>query len=152
MEPLYSWNFSTDKQRSSLWYMIALSVVIGLVVWGFMTKQYVMSFLIILITGISFFIENNSEEMILLTLNQLGIKINNSFYDYSKIGSYTFIYDGENAVILRLHLLNKWIKVVDLQVDNSITIDLKQILPNFIREDEKAELSFTDKLIRWLKL
>jgi hypothetical protein len=55
-------------------------------------------------------------------------------------------------VILRLHLLNKWIKVVDLQVDNSITIDLKQILPNFIREDEKAELSFTDKLIRWLKL
>ncbi len=152
MEPLYSWNFSTDKQRSSLWYMIALSVVIGLVVWGFMTKQYVMSFLIILITGISFFIENNSEEMILVTLNQLGIKINNSFYDYSKIGSYTFIYDGENAVILRLHLLNKWIKVVDLQVDNSITIDLKQILPNFIREDEKAELSFTDKLIRWLKL
>jgi hypothetical protein len=107
MEPLYSWNFSTDKQRSSLWYMIALSVVIGLVVWGFMTKQYVMSFLIILITGISFFIENNSEEIILVTLNQLGIKINNSFYDYSKIGSYTFIYDGENAVILRLHLLNK---------------------------------------------
>jgi hypothetical protein len=51
--------------------MIALSVVIGLVVWGFMTKQYVMSFLIILITGISFFIENNSEENITVTLNQL---------------------------------------------------------------------------------
>lgn len=152
MEPLYAWNFSTDKQRSGLWYMIALSVVIGLVVWGFMTKQYVMSFLIILITGISFFIENNSEENITVTLNQLWIKINNSFYDYSKIASYTFIYDWEFAVILRLHLLNKWIKVVDLQVDNSITIDLKQILPNFVNEDEKAELSFTDKLIRWLKL
>jgi hypothetical protein len=108
--------------------------------------------LIILITGISFFIENNSEENITVTLNQLWIKINNSFYDYSKIASYTFIYDWEFAVILRLHLLNKWIKVVDLQVDNSITIDLKQILPNFINEDEKAELSFTDKLIRWLKL
>lgn len=152
MEPLYVWSFSSDKNRWSLWYIIALSVIIGLVVWGFFTKQYVMSFLVILIAGISFFIENNSEDTIEVSLNQLGIKINNSFYDYSKVASYGFIYDWENAVLLRLSLVSKWIRVIDLHVDNEITLDLKQILPNFLTEDEKTELSLTDKFIRFLKL
>lgn len=111
-----------------------------------------MSFLVILISGISFFIENNSDDVIEVSVLPLWLKINNAFYDYSKIAGYTFIYDGENAVILRLNLLQKGIRILDLQIDNSITMDLKQILPNFIKEDENGELSFVDKLIRWFKL
>jgi hypothetical protein len=43
-------------------------------------------------------------------------------------------------------------KFLDLNIDNNIAYDLKQILPNFINEDENQELSFTDKLIKFLKL
>lgn len=152
MQSIYSWNFSSDKQRSPAWYAIAVSVIIGLVIWWFLTKQYIMSFLIILIAWVSFFVENNSEETIFIEITQLWIKVNSAFYDYSKIASYTLIYDEENAVILRLNLLKKWIKTIDLIIDNQIALDLKEILPNFLTEDEKWELSFTDKIIRWLKL
>jgi len=151
-EIIYNWSFSNDKNRWSLWYIIALSVIIWLVVWWFLTRQYVMSFLIILIAWVSFFIENNSEENTNVFITNLWIKINNSFYDFSKISSYTLIYDDENATLLRLSLVKKWIKYLDLNIDNNIALELKSILPNFIKEDEKTELNFSDKLIRILKL
>ncbi len=151
-EVLYGWSFSNDKNRGSLWYIIALSVVIWLVIWGFLSRQYPLSFLIILITWVYFFVENNSEDIINISLTQLWIKLNNSFYDYSKIGSYTIIYNWEQAVILRLTLVKKWLKYLDIKINNEIAIILKEVLPNYIKEDEKWELSLTDKLIQILKL
>lgn len=149
---IYNWSFSNDKNRWGLWYVWALSIIIWLVVWWFLTRQYIMSFLIILIAWVSFFIENNSEEITNVFITKLWIKVNNSFFDFSKIDSYTFIYEKENAVILRLSLIKKWIKYLDLNINNSIALALKEILPNFITEDEKIELSFSDKLIKMLKL
>ncbi len=152
MENLYSFSFSTDKWRWKMWYIIALSVIIWLVIWWFLTRQYVMSFLIILISWISFFIDNNTPDQVNVDINSLWIKINNSFYDYPKIHSYTIIYDWWSAVLLRIALKKRWMKFLDLNIDNNIAYDLKQILPNFINEDENQELSFTDKLIKFLKL
>lgn len=149
---IYNWSFSNDKNRWSLWYIWALSIIIWLVVWWFLTRQYIMSFLIILIAWVSFFIENNSEEITNVFITKLWVKVNNSFFDFSKIDSYTFIYEKENAVILRLSLIKKWIKYLDLNINNSIALALKEILPNFINEDEKTELSFSDKLVKMLKL
>jgi len=149
---IFSWSFSNDKGRGSMWYVIALSVIIGLVVWGFLTKQYVMSFLIILITGVTFFVENNSEENTHISITNLWIKVNNFFYDYSKITAFSLIYDGDQAVILRLQLVKKGIKYLDIMIDNEIVPVLKEILPNFLQEDEHGEFTFTDKIIRILKL
>jgi len=52
-----------------------------------------MSFIVILIAGISYFLEVNIEDEILVQVQQLGIKIGDSFYDYSKIKTFSFIYD-----------------------------------------------------------
>lgn len=149
---IYNWSFSNEKNRWSLWYIIALSVVIWLVIWWFLTKQYVMSFLVILITWVTFFVENNSEETTQVSITNLWIKVNSTFYDFSKISSYWLLYDWENAVFLRLALIKKWIKTLDLDIDNNIALDLKSILPNFLKEDKNAELTFTDKMIKILKL
>ncbi len=151
-EILYSWKFNDKKERSQLWYIITLSIVIWLVIWWFLTKQYWMSFLIMLITWVAYFVENNSEDEVSVNITNLWIKISNTFYDFSKINSYTLIYDGENAVYLRLMINKKWLKVFNIYIDNTIANDLKEILPNFIEENPKWDLSFIEKLINKLKL
>jgi signal transduction histidine kinase len=151
-DTIYTWKFEDKKNRWPLWYIIALSIVIWLSIWWFLTKQYWMSFIILLISWLTYFIENNKEDEIEVNINNLWIKISTIFYDYSKIDSYTFIYNNENAVFLRLNLNKKWIRNIDLYVNNEITEELKNILPNFIKEDKKAELSFSEKLISLLKL
>lgn len=95
---LYTWTFEDKKDRGSLWYIIALSIVIWLAIWWFLTKQYWMSFIVLLIAWISYFVENNSEDTINVELNELGIKIWNSFYDYSKINSFYYVYNWERAI------------------------------------------------------
>jgi len=37
---LYLWSFDSKKNRSSLWYVIVLSIAIGLIIWGFLSKQF----------------------------------------------------------------------------------------------------------------
>lgn len=149
---IYSWSFSSKKERSSMWYIVALSIVIGVVIWWFLTKQYWMSFVVLILTGLIYFIENNSEDIINVEIRNLWIKIWPAFYDYSKIQSYNFIYEWEFSKIMRIVLNTKWIKIIDLEVDNKITLDIKSILPNFLNEWEKQELSFIEKIIKLLKL
>lgn len=149
---LYSWKFSSEKQRGSMWYIIALSIIIWIVLWWFLSRQYILSFLVILIAWVYFFIENNSEDTVNVSITQLWIQINSTFYDYSKIASYTFLYHESEPILLRLNLIQRGIKRIDLKVNNEITLPLKEILPNSIKEDTKGEISFADRLIQFLKL
>jgi len=149
---IYSWKFDDNKNRWALWYIIAISVVLWLAIWGFFTKQYWMSFIVLLIAWLVYFVENNSEDNVEIFLSDLWIKIDNGFYDYSKIDSYWFIYNWENSILLRLNLNTRWLRNIDVKVDNNITSDLKNILPNYINENPKSELTFSEKIINLLKL
>gem|GEM_PF-2315692 len=45
---LYRWEFSAKKNRGQLWYIITLAIVFGLIIWGMLSRQYVMSFMVII--------------------------------------------------------------------------------------------------------
>lgn len=152
MDKIYKWEFSDEKNRGIFWYTIAISIVIWLTIWWILTKQYWLSFIVLLISWITFYIENNSSDIIKIEISNLWIKIWDYFYDYSKIDNFSFIYNQENAILLRLKLNKKWIKNIELKIDNEICENLKEILPDFIEESWKTEQSASDKLINFLKL
>lgn len=149
---LYSWSFSDKRDRSWLWYIIASAFALWLIIWWFFTHQYGMSFIIILICGLFFFTENNSDDDIKISINHLWININNAFYDYSAISSYSVVYRNKDAIFLRLHLNKKWIRNIDLTIDNNILTEINKVLPSFIKNSESTELTFTEKMIILLKL
>ncbi len=148
----YSWKFEDKKNRSSLWYVIALSIVIWLIIWWFLTKQYGMSFIVLLIAWITYFIENNSDDEIEVLIWELWVKIGWSFYEYSRINSYSMIYNWENALLLRLNMNKQWLRNIDLMVNNDIATQLNKILPSLLEENPKWELSLSEKIIHLLKL
>lgn len=149
---LYSWDFSAEKNRWKLWYMITISVVIWLVIWWFLTGQYGMSFILLLLSGLVYFVENNSPDSVNVAITKLWIKVWDSFYDFSIIDSFAMIYEWENAVFMKLNLKKKGLRVIDLNIDNTIALNIKEILPEYIKENSKWELWFVDKMIRLLKL
>ena len=149
---LYSWSFEDKKQRSPLWYMIALSIAIGLIIWGFMTRQYGMSIVIMLFVWFFFFLENNAEDHVEVEIWELGIRIQNIFYDYGRISSYSIVYSGDQAIYLRLHLKKRWIGFANLRIDNTIASEIRPILSNFVEENEKQEITFLEKLTHFLQL
>lgn len=150
-EVLYSWNFSTEKNRWKFWYTIALALVIWIVIWWFIMKQYWLSFVIMIIAGIYLFIENNSEEKVDVKVSELWIFINTSFYEFTKTAWYSIIYDELEPILLRLYL-KTGIKILDLDINLEIAKNLKNILPKYLKEDINWKLTFWDKIIRMLKL
>ncbi len=152
METIYSWKFDDNKNRSSTWYIIALSVVIWLAIWGFLTRQYGMSFIVILIAWVTYFLENNSDDEVEVFISELWIWIGGSFYDFSKIDNFSFIYDWNLPLFLRLNINKVWINTINLKIDEKIAIDLKNILPNFLTENPKWEITMIEKITNKLKL
>jgi len=150
---LYLWSFDSKKNRSSLWYVIVLSIAIGLIIWGFLSKQFWMSFVIIILIWLIFYIENNSSDIIKVNIIETWIKVENNFYAFSNLSSYTIIYENDMAVLLRLNISNKfWTRNIDVGIDNTITSDIKNILSNFLEENNKQQLTFIEKMTRLLKL
>ena len=150
-EVLYSWNFSTKKNRWKFWYTIALALVIWIVIWWFIMKQYWLSFVVMIIAGIYLFIENNSEEKVDVKVSELWIFINTSFYEFTKIVWYSIIYDESEPILLRLYL-KTGIKILDLDINLEIAKNLKNILAKYLEENINWKLTFWDKIIRMLKL
>lgn len=151
-EYIYSWEFDDTKNRSALWYIIALSVVIWLVIWWILTKQYGMSFIILLIAWIFYFVENNAQDIISVKISNLWVSIENNFYDFTSIESYWLVYNKETPELARFYLKKKWIRYIDVKVNQIIANDLKNVLNNYITELPKIELTFTEKIIKLLNL
>lgn len=151
-ENLYSWEFEDKKERWTLWYVIALSVAIWICIWWFFTKQYGMSFIVLLVSWLFYFVENNSEDMVKVLISQLWITIAGTFYDFWSIVSYWIVYNKQDPILLRLNLKKRWIKNIDVKINSLNIIEIKNILSEFLEETQKIELSLPEKIINLLKL
>lgn len=149
---LYNWNYEDNKNRSPLWYTIALSIAIWIIIWWFLTRQYGMSIVIMLVVWFFYFLENNSEDEVAVELTDLGIKVQWNFYDYSRIWWYSIVYNGEQAIHLRLLIKKRGIGILNLNIDNTIASNIRSILPNYIQENEKQEITLWERIIHLLKL
>lgn len=149
---LYNWNYSDTKNRTPLWYMIALAIAVWLIIWGFFTRQYGMSIVIMLTVWFFYFLENNSEDEVGVEITDLWIIVQDNFYDFSRISSFSVIFNGENAIFLRLIIAKRWISVINLRIDNRIVSHVRPILVNYVEENPKQELTFIEKISHSLKL
>ena len=149
---LYSWNYNDNKNRSPLWYMIALAIAIGLIIWWFFTRQYGMSIVIMLAVGFFYFLENNTADDVEIRITDLWIMVQESFYDFSRISAFNIIFSWENAIFLRLSIAKRWVSTINLRVDNTVVSDIKPLLANYIEENPKQELTFIERVSHSLKL
>lgn len=150
---MFSWQFGNKKERSSSWYIWAIVVALALIIWWYLTTQYILSIVVILLAGVFFLIENNSPETVDVTIDENGILISESFYDYPKIETFAIVYDKNTPLYLRVRFKSKWLRIVDIPFESKVnTADLRAFLLQYIEEDSKTEMSSTDKLVNFLKL
>lgn len=105
-----------------------------------------------LVVWFFFFIENNSEDVVKVDITELWIKVQDVFYDYSRIESFSVLYHGESAVYLQLRLKKRGVTFANLRVDNAIVNNIRGILMEYIEERPKWEISFIEKVTHLLKL
>ncbi len=149
---LYKWSFNSKKQRGTTWYIIIISIAIWFIIWGFITKIYWLSFVIMILWWLIYFIENNSPDIINVSITELWIQVWNTFYDFWDIKSFTMIYEWINPILIRLNLNKKWLKHLDLYINQDNANNIRNILLNFTEENSKEQLTFIEKITKILKL
>lgn len=149
---LYTWKYDDSKNRWPLWYIIVASLAITLFIIGFITKVYGMSFLVVILSWVYFFIENNSEDETLVEIQNLGIKVQENLYDYSRIESFCILYENTQAAYLQLHIKKRNVHTLHIRVNNEISEGIRPILSQYIKEDSQREISFLEKILRICKL
>ena len=111
-----------------------------------------MSFIILLITWLAYFVENNSDDIVIVKINELWINVAWSFFDFSSINSFWIVYKWETPVLIRLNLNNKSLNQLNLKVTSENINEIRNILLEFIEETPKIELKLSEKIIEKLKL
>lgn len=153
MNTIYSWNFSTEKERSHYWYLIAFSIVIWLAIWWVLSKIYIFSFLVLLMSWVYIYLENSTEDEVNVEIVDDGIKINWNKYLFTDILSFWIINsEDKKPVLLRLFLNTKGIKTLDLDIDENIYSDINPILSEVLEKREDIKLTTMEKIIKFINL
>jgi len=152
METIYKWEFSTEKDRSSIWYVIAFAIILWLTAWWIFERIYIFSFLVLLASGLYMYLENSSDENVVVKIVEDGIFVNSKKYLFKNIRWYQFVKNDEEFKKIRFIIKAKWIRILDFDINDDIMNDLDSILPEAIEKMDDVDMTSIEKFIEIIKL
>ena len=97
--------------------------------------------------------ENNSNPVTHVEINEEGIKVGNSFYDMKSLSTFSIIRSGDIPLYLRLIPRKKLSPMIDIPLTQDVNpVALKEWLSNYVEEDKDATLSNSDVIIHAMRL
>ncbi len=150
---MFTWQFSSQKERSAQWYIIALVVVLFFVLYGIIEQIYFLSVVSFLFAWVYILMENNATPITHVNISEHIVQVNTTIYEFDKINKFALLSNGTNYVMLRL-FLKKWItQMIDIPLTEEVdSIWLKDFLSEKILFDADADWGKWDRLIHAMRL
>ena len=150
---MFSWSFSTHKEHSASWYVVAIIIVLSLVTYGIVEGIYIMSVVSFLFAWVYILMENNSSPVTRADIDESGIRVGGTFYDYSSLMAFSIVYVQDRAMYLRITPRKKLTTVLDIPLTQDVNpVELKNYLGERLDEDKDVKFSNTDALINIMRL
>lgn len=150
---MFFWSFSSKKERTPKWYIFALIVVLFLIIYGITEGMYLMSIASFLFAGVYVLLENNSNPIIEVKIDDHAIRVNTDVFEFSQIQKFAILSHENVPVLLRIFLKKSFSPVVDIPFTTEVdAYAIKDFLTQYIEIDDTAELSKSDHLINIMKL
>lgn len=94
--------------------------MISLAAWGFFTEIYALSVAVVIFAGVYLLIENNSPDTVEAFVNQDGVGVDSSFYDFGQIESFSLVFDGKVPKFLNIMLRKKALRFVQIPLNSEV--------------------------------
>ncbi|MBN1326127.1 hypothetical protein JW977_04095 [Candidatus Falkowbacteria bacterium] len=140
------------QQRSLLWYLAAVIVGLGIIIYSIFTVNYLFALIIILATFIIFLKDYVSPGILLFQITEDGIFIGNQFISYDRMKNFYIIYDP--PVVKKLFFrLKGFYPIISIPLENKNPLLIRKKLLEYLKEDvEKKHQSIDDQLENIFKL
>lgn len=150
---MFSWQFTTEKNRPKSWYLIALIVVLFLVIYGIYEWLYLMSVVSFLFAWVYIMLENNSSPITSVLIDTQKIQVNSTLYEFSKITKFTLLSNEWKIIMLRIFPKKSIMSIVDIPITETIDTEaLKTFLESKIQFDGDLDWWKSDRFIHAMKL
>ncbi len=150
---MFSWDFSTHKEHSAAWYIAAIVVVLSLVTYGIIEWIYLLSIAAFLFAWVYILMENNANPVTHVDVDNTGIRVGTTFYEYSSLVSYAIVYVRDTPIYLRITPRKKLSTVIDIPLTPDVdAVELRNYLSGQLEEEKNAQLSNSDVLIHAMRL
>lgn len=150
-------NWEVDEyaqhERSKLWYILAATIGIGLIIYAVATSNFMFAVIILMSAVIMLITSFNKPDKIPIVITSNGVVVGDVYYDYQSIRDFSIVYDPPDVKLLYLDFF--------AMTHPMLSISLEDVDPNVVRECllpfclenlKRNEESLTDLMRRLYKL
>jgi len=139
-------------RKGKAWFLIAGIITLLLIIYAIYTNSATMAIVFIILAGVYYLTHNQHPKIIDVSITELGVFVDNKFYPYNMINSFWIVYHPNYVHNLYLRLSGKTFTKVVIQLDAQDPVEVRKTLAKEIPEVEGGTESFSEMLIRLLRL
>lgn len=140
-----------NHTKGKRWFMGAGVLILTLITYAIYTQSATMVIVFVVLAGVYFMTHNMTPRIIDIKITEAGIAAGDTFYPFGQIEAFWIIYHPQYYRDLNLKLKNQSSKIT-LQLNEQDPIEVRNILSEELQEIKGAQDSFSDILIRLLRL
>ena len=112
-----------------------------------------MSVVSFLFAGVYIMMENNTNPITSVLVDEQKIKVNSSVYELSKISRFAYLSDYEKVMMLRIFPKKSIATIIDIPLTEEVdTVALREFLETKIEFDADVDWGKSDRIIHAMRL
>lgn len=140
----------THQPKSPLWYAILLVgalVIIGVLVW---MQNYLAIIAVVLATGLLYYFARTKPAIARYRLMVDGVAINTYLYHYRDLQTFNIVYHPGESTLVLIRSKRRFSPLLHLEIGDADPVAIRDILLEFLPEDQELIEPIPDVLARRL--
>ncbi|MFA6474323.1 MAG: hypothetical protein WCV85_05610 [Patescibacteria group bacterium] len=153
--PLLRWEFPSFIQhdRSMFWYIGLGVILVGLLVYSFINKNYLFAVIIVLFAVVMVARQFRVPERVAFEVNEDGIQIHDRAHRFREFATFWIAYEPPAVKMLYLTFKSGIRPSYPIPLQDQNPLRVRAVLQKYIREDlERETEDLTDRLARTFKI
>ena len=144
-----------DKHdRPKSWYIIASLTVVGLLVYSFLTANFLFAVIIIVISLITIINDGREPDKVHFSITDEGVIIGRKFHDFDDLKDFAIVYKPKQGIKNLYFEFKSVIKHrLSIPLENINPLPIRDNLLRFLKEDlDRTDQSTSEGIAKWLKI
>ena len=155
-EEINSWQVKEyeEHERSNIWYLVAGLITVLILIFCFVTKNFLFAIIIILASIIVITNDGQKPRKIKVTLTEEGVLIGKKFYDYDVFKNFAIVYKpSQNIKTLYFEFKNSFKQRLSIDLEDRNPLSIRETLLKYVDEDlERTDQPLSERLTKMFKL
>ncbi len=153
-EALLKWDGpeTLHHNRGTAWKVVMGLLLIGMITYGILTNAWTFS-LVIAVFAVVYYLHNREHPKdVEVKISNIGIKVGNRKYPYSRIRAYWFIYEPPFVSTLNIRVDGELVNDIKIQLHDQNPGPVRQLLSQHLPELEGQTEKMSDIFFRLFKI